>query len=197
MQRGMLLLAGLAAAEGFALPGASRVRGSIGGVTAAPQTHHMMLQKGQPRPQAYTQNPLLGSPVRDANAAPPKLPFFLDIGTKGGIVFYTIIGIIAPFFAYNWLLDTGVDVVTAGNIILVGYVGLLTVGWTFTYVFRVANKGMTYAQQLRDYEDAVIQKRYEELNADEVDALMGEIGRAKPKEAVAPKVPAGSPPPDS
>ena len=40
-------------------------------------------------------------------------------------------------------------------------------------------------------------ERYEELNADEVDALMGEIGRAKPKEAVAPKVPAGSPPPDS
>ena len=34
---------------------------------------------------------------------------------------------------------------------------------------------MTYAQQLRDYENAVIQKRFEELSEDEVDALMGEI----------------------
>ena len=44
-----------------------------------------------------------------------------------------------------------------------------------SYVFRVANKDMTYAQQLRDYENAVIQKRFEELSEDEVDALMGEI----------------------
>ena len=44
-----------------------------------------------------------------------------------------------------------------------------------SYVFRVANKDMTYAQQLKDYENAVIQKRFEELSGDEVDALMGEI----------------------
>ena len=44
-----------------------------------------------------------------------------------------------------------------------------------SYVFRVANKDMTYAQQLRDYENAVIQKRFEELSEEEVDALMGEI----------------------
>lgn len=31
------------------------------------------------------------------------------------------------------------------------------------------------AQQLRDYENAVIQKRFEELSESEVDALMGEI----------------------
>ena len=34
---------------------------------------------------------------------------------------------------------------------------------------------MTYAQQLKDYENAVIQKRFEELNTDEVGALMTEI----------------------
>jgi len=49
-----------------------------------------------------------------------------------------------------------------------------------SYVFRVANKDMTYAKQLRDYENAVIQKRFEELNNDEVDALMGEIYPGKP-----------------
>ena len=35
-------------------------------------------------------------------------------------------------------------------------------------VFRVANKDMTYAQQLKDYENAVIQKRFEELSDGEV-----------------------------
>ena len=118
-----------------------------------------------------------------------------------------------PFVAYNYMLDTlGWDIVLAGNVILVCYVGLATVLWTGSYVFRVANKDMTYAQQvsrvnkariryclrtssplideqpatdlfsfffsltqLRDYENAVIQKRFEELSEDEVDALMGEI----------------------
>jgi len=76
--------------------------------------------------------------------------------------------------------------VGAGNVILVGYVGLGTVAWTSTYVFRVANKDMTYAKQLRDYENAVIQKRFEELDNDEVSALMDEIytdGSRKPTQA--------------
>lgn len=66
--------------------------------------------------------------------------------------------------------------------ILVGYVGIGVLAWTSTYVFRVANKDMTYAKQLRDYENAVIQKRFEELNTDQVDALMDEIYPEKPKE---------------
>ena len=53
-------------------------------------------------------------------------------------------------------------------------------GWTASYVFRVANKDMTYAKQLKDYEQAVIQKRFDELSGDEVDALMGEIYPSKP-----------------
>ncbi|EOD15389.1 hypothetical protein EMIHUDRAFT_427662 [Emiliania huxleyi CCMP1516] len=140
------------------------------------------------------------SPLRAAAAAPSRhaapvaaeerrggLPFFLDIGTKGGIVFYSVIGIVAPFLLYNFLQDQmGMDVVGAGNVILVGYVGLGTVAWTSTYVFRVANKDMTYAKQLRDYENAVIQKRFEELDNDEVSALMDEIytdGSRKPTQA--------------
>jgi hypothetical protein len=114
--------------------------------------------------------------MSEQQAAKGKLPFFLDIGTKGGIVFYSIVGVVAPFIAYNFMLDTlGYDVVLAGNVILVGYVGLGTVVWTGSYVFRVANKDMTYAQQLKDYENAVIQKRFEELSEDEVGALITEI----------------------
>ena len=110
-----------------------------------------------------------------------KLPFLLDPGTKGGIIFWSIVGLIVPFVAYSFMLDTlGWDVVLAGNVILIGYVGLGTVVWTGSYVFRVANKDMTYAQQLRDYENAVIQKRFEELSETEVNALMGEIYPGQP-----------------
>ena len=61
-----------------------------------------------------------------------------------------------------------------------GYVGaifvlLSNVLWASTYIFRVANKDMTYAKQLRDYENAVLQKRLEELDDDEIDALLEEI----------------------
>ena len=59
------------------------------------------------------------------------LPFFLDLGTKGGIVFYSITGIVLPWVAYSYMLDVlNYDIVFAGNVILVGYVGLLTVLWT-------------------------------------------------------------------
>ena len=41
--------------------------------------------------------------------------------------------------------------------------GVFVVGsillWTLTYVFRVFTKKMTYGTQLKNYEDAVIQKR--------------------------------------
>jgi|TARA_B100000524_G_scaffold294708_1_gene169377 hypothetical protein len=111
-----------------------------------------------------------------------SMPFFLDIGTKGGVIFWSIVGTVIPFVVYNFLLDTmGYDVVTAGNIVLVGFVGSSIVAWTASYVFRVATKDMTYAKQLRDYENAVIQKRFEELNGDEVDALMDEIYPEKPE----------------
>ena len=49
--------------------------------------------------------------------------------------------------------------------------------WGSTYIFRVATKDMTYAKQLKDYEDAVIQKRLEELDDDEVQALVEDIER--------------------
>lgn len=65
--------------------------------------------------------------------------------------------------------------------------GILVVGsiilWTLSYVFRVFTKNMTYGEQLRRYEDAVIQKRFEELQEDEVAALMSEIEREKALEA--------------
>ncbi|KAG2601382.1 hypothetical protein PVAP13_5KG588100 [Panicum virgatum] len=46
----------------------------------------------------------------------------------------------------------GVDPLQAGNVVQLLVVLGMTVGWISTYMFRVANKDMTYAQQLRDYE---------------------------------------------
>ena len=67
------------------------------------------------------------------------LPFFLDVNTKGGIVFYSIVGIVAPFWAYGQMIDSwGFDVVTAGNVILIAAVGAGIVGWTSTCAARRA-----------------------------------------------------------
>lgn len=51
----------------------------------------------------------------------------------------------------------GFDPLQAGNVVEVIVVLGLTLGWVGTYIFRVSNKEMTYAQQLRDYEDKVMQ----------------------------------------
>jgi Protein of unknown function (DUF3007) len=56
-------------------------------------------------------------------------------------------------------------------------VGLL--GWVATYVFRAATKNMTYAQQLRDYEEAVLQKRLDELSPEALAQLQAEIEQEK------------------
>ena len=52
---------------------------------------------------------------------------------------------------------------------------IAVLAWTSTYLFRVANKDMTYNQQLKDYEDAVLQKRLEEMTPEELEKLEQEI----------------------
>ena len=53
------------------------------------------------------------------------------------------------------------------------------VGWSLTYLFRVGSKNMTYNQQLKDYEEAVMQKRLEEMSPEEIAQLQQEIEREK------------------
>ncbi|MDJ0718895.1 MAG: DUF3007 family protein [Prochloraceae cyanobacterium] len=76
----------------------------------------------------------------------------------------------------------GLDSLQAGiwsQALLVG--GL--VGWMLTYLLRVLTKNMTYNQQLKDYEDAVLQKRLEQMTPEEIEALQAEIEREKYSEA--------------
>ncbi|MDR9405315.1 MAG: DUF3007 family protein [Halothece sp. Uz-M2-17] len=49
------------------------------------------------------------------------------------------------------------------------------VGWVSTYLFRVFTQDMTYNKQLRDYEDAVLQKRLEEMTPEELAQLQKEV----------------------
>jgi hypothetical protein len=49
------------------------------------------------------------------------------------------------------------------------------VGWSLTYLIRVGTKNMTYNKQLKDYEDAVLQKRLEEMSPEELAQLEAEI----------------------
>ena len=85
---------------------------------------------------------------------------WLNPNTRGGVIVWSIILTILPVGFYNFLVgNTGIDESKAGVYVGVGFVVLSMVGWALTYLFRVANKDMTYAKQLRDYENAVLQKR--------------------------------------
>ncbi|XP_052180733.1 uncharacterized protein LOC127793948 isoform X2 [Diospyros lotus] len=73
----------------------------------------------------------------------------------------------------------GVDPLQAGNVVQLVLVLGLTIGWISTYIFRVSNKEMTYAQQLRDYESKVMEKRLESLTEAELEALLEQVEEEK------------------
>lgn len=85
---------------------------------------------------------------------------------------------IAGGLTYLIFQVVGFDSVSAGiwtQALLVA--GLI--GWLLTYLFRVSTKSMTYNQQLEDYEEAVLQKRLEELTPEEIAQLQAEVEAEK------------------
>jgi len=105
------------------------------------------------------------------------LPWWLNPNTRGGSIVVATLSLVFPISIYYWLQAAGMEDVVAGQYVGVGFVLISCVLWTFTYIFRVATKDMTYAKQLKDYENAVLAKRLEELKEDEVEALIEEIDR--------------------
>jgi len=88
-----------------------------------------------------------------------------------------IIGLIA-FLAggllYGGLRLAGVEAINAGiwsQVVLVA--GLL--GWVATYGLRAMTQQMTYNQQLKDYEEAVLQKRLDEMTPEQLAQLQQEL----------------------
>lgn len=107
-----------------------------------------------------------------------SLPVFLDPGTKGGAVVLSLLLFAVPLVVYQVATGIfGVDEIEAGRDIGAGFTVVTMMLWGASYIFRVATKDMTYAKQLKDYEDAVIAKRLEELDDDEVQALVEGIER--------------------
>lgn len=79
---------------------------------------------------------------------------------------------------YLLLQQLGFNNINAGiwsQVLLV--FGLLI--WVATYLARAFTKNMTYNQQLKDYEDAVLQKRLEEMTPEELAALQAEVEAEK------------------
>ena len=104
-----------------------------------------------------------------------NLGSWFDPNTRGGVIVWSTILITVPILLSNALVDSGMDADKVGAYVGFGFVCLSMVGWASTYLFRVANKDMTYATQLREYENAVLEKRLEELADDEIQALLEEI----------------------
>ena len=80
--------------------------------------------------------------------------------------------------AYGLLQVLGFDSITAGvwsqAILATGLVG-----WVLTYLVRALTQTMTYNQQVKDYQEAVLQKRLEELTPEELAQLQAEIEQEK------------------
>jgi hypothetical protein len=85
---------------------------------------------------------------------------------------------IAGGLVYLLLQGLGIDHFNAGlwsQALLV--LGLI--GWVLTYLFRVSTGKMTYHQQLKDYQEAVLQKRLEALTPEELARIQAEIAQEK------------------
>jgi Protein of unknown function (DUF3007) len=82
---------------------------------------------------------------------------------------------------YLGLQLAGLDNINAGiwsQLVLV----VIILGWSFSYVFRVATKNMTYNQQRQQHEDAVIQQRFEDLTPEQLAKLQAEIEQERQKD---------------
>ena len=103
----------------------------------------------------------------------------LKYAVPGGLIGVGTTG--AGAALYYGLQANGVSAIWAGNIVQLTFVLGLSVAWVGSYVARVMNKDMTYVKQLKDYEDAVMAKRLEELPEAELEKMMDDISKLDPK----------------
>ncbi|KZV41680.1 hypothetical protein F511_25503 [Dorcoceras hygrometricum] len=113
---------------------------------------------------------------KDESSSQNKTPFGY---TRKDVLLIGLGVTIAGIGLKSGLEFVGVDPLQAGNVVQLVLVLGLTVGWISTYIFRVSNKEMTYAQQLRDYEVKVMEKRLESLTEAEIQALLEQVEEEK------------------
>jgi SNF family Na+-dependent transporter len=75
------------------------------------------------------------------------------------------------FLVFQW---SGLDSLDAGIWSQLLFMAVV-VGWVATYLFRAFTQNMTYNQQLKDYERAVLQKRLDEMTPEELAQLQAEL----------------------
>ncbi len=93
-------------------------------------------------------------------------------------------GFLAGGVVYLLLQFVGFDSIQAGlwtQAVLV----LGVVVWLLSYLFRAGTGSMTYHQQVKDYEDAVLQKRLDEMTPEELAVLQAEVEAEKAQQAQA------------
>jgi len=86
-----------------------------------------------------------------------------------GLGFFLLGGLV-----YGLLMGMGIDSQKAGiwsQAVLVG--GLIL--WLFSYIFRVVTHDMTYHQQIKDYEESMIEKRWQSLSPEQQAQLQAEV----------------------
>ncbi|DBA89181.1 hypothetical protein WJX77_001803 [Trebouxia sp. C0004] len=83
------------------------------------------------------------------------------------------------FAMYYGLQAGGLSAGIAGNFVQLFVVLGLCIGWIGSYIFRVANKDMTYVKQLENYEEEVMAKRLEEMPESEREKLMASVEAEK------------------
>jgi len=88
-----------------------------------------------------------------------------------GIGIAIFVGGGAIYLGMRWAGINALDAGVWSQAVLV--LGLI--GWLATYLYRALTKNMTYNQQLQDYEDAVLKKRFDEMTPEELAALQAEI----------------------
>jgi hypothetical protein len=74
----------------------------------------------------------------------------------------------------------GLDGISAGiwsQAVMVGGV----VAWLASYLLRVVTRNMTLNQQMDDYESAVLQRRLDEMNPEQLAALQEKLDQEKAK----------------
>lgn len=131
-------------------------------------------------PNVYSRSRSSLKAVADADSNDTKegdfdIKAWFNPNTRGGVIVWSFLLLAFPIGIYNYFVSTGMEDTKVGGYVGALFVLLSNLLWASTYIFRVANKDMTYAKQLRDYENAVLQKRLDELADDEIDALMQEI----------------------
>ncbi|CAN8074170.1 unnamed protein product [Agarophyton chilense] len=134
--------------------------------------HHARRPKPAPMQMAEERN----QPSSERNDGRGTSGLFgIRLRTNGDVIKFGFAAIALVYAIKTGLQVAGVPDLLAGQL-TTGFVSVFSLlAWISTYLFRVGSKGMTYAQQLRDYEDEVIKKRFEELTEEELAALGEEL----------------------